>query len=117
MAEIVKSKIDPITELVNQNSSRYSLKRPMNEIINFNDLEVYNYPWNCDVQKSEGDVYIELTSTIRLDQLATEYYGDPKLWWTIAQINNIKNPLTDLKPGMMIRIPPLTSLIKTGVTK
>ena len=117
MSEIPKSNVDPVTELVNQNSSRYSLKRPMNEIINFNGIKVYKYPWNCSVQKSEGDVYIEITNDVRLDKLSNEYYGDPKLWWAIAQTNNIKNPLTDLKIGMLIRIPPLTSLIKTGVTR
>lgn len=117
MAEIPKSNTDPITELVNQNSSRYSLKRPMNEIIDYNELRLYNYPWDFDIQKSDGDVYIEITNDIRLDKLANDYYGDPKLWWTIAQINKIKNPLTDLKIGMLIRIPPLTSLIKTGVTR
>lgn len=117
MADIPRSKIDPITELVNQNSSRYSLKRPMSEIIDFDSLQLYNYPWDCDVQQSEGDVYIEITSTLRLDKLANDYYGDPKLWWTIAQINNIKNPLTDLQVGMLLRIPPLTSLIKNGVTR
>lgn len=117
MAEIPKSKIDPITELVNQNSSRYSLNRPMNEIVDFNELKLYSYPWNCDLQKSEGDTYIEITNNTRLDKLANDYYGDPKLWWVIAQINKIKNPLTDLKIGMLIWIPPLTSLIKNGVTK
>lgn len=117
MPEIPKSKIDPVTELVNQNSSRYSLKRPMNGLIDFENLKVYNYPWNCEIQKSEGDVYIEIVSGIRLDQLANNYYGDPKLWWAIAQINNVKNPLTDLKIGMLIRIPLLTSLIKSGVTR
>lgn len=117
MADIPKSKIDPVTELVNQNSSRYSLRRPMNEIINFNDLKIYSYPWACEIQESEGDVYIEITSEVRLDKLANDYYGDSKLWWAIAQINNIKNPLTDMKIGMLIRIPPLTSLIKNGVTR
>lgn len=117
MAEIPKSKIDPITELVNQNSSRYSLRRPMTEVVDFNSLKLYNYPWNCEIPQSEGDIYIEITSEIRLDKLANEYYGDPKLWWAIAQVNNIKNPLTELAIGKLIRIPLLTSLIKNGVTR
>ena len=117
MPTIPKSNVDPITELVNQNSSRYSLKRPMNEVIDFNDLKLYSYPWTCETQESEGDIYIEIMNNTRLDKLANDYYNDPKLWWAIAQVNNIKNPLTDLKIGTMIRIPPLTSLIKNGVTR
>lgn len=116
MATISKSNTDPITELVNQNSSRYSLRRPMNSVVNFNNLKLYSYPWTCDIQKSTGDIYIEITNSTRLDTLSNDYYGDPKLWWVIAQVNTIKNPLTDLKIGMLIRIPPLTSLIKNGVT-
>lgn len=117
MAIIPKSKIDPITEFVNQNSSRYSLNRPMNEVVDFNSLRVYKYPWNCDIQSETNDLYIQITNITRLDRLAYDYYNDPKLWWVIAQVNNIKNPLTDLEIGMLIRIPPTTSLIKKGVSR
>lgn len=117
MALIPKSRIDPVVELVNQNSSRYSLKRPMTEIVDYNSLRLYNYPWECKIQDNENNVYIELTASTRLDTLANDYYGDPKFWWAIAQINNIKNPLTELKVGMLIKIPPLSALMKNGVTR
>lgn len=117
MAILSKSQISTITELVNQNSSRYSLKRPMNSIIEYNSEKVYEFPWQCEINKSDGDVYLYITSSMRLDQLANEYYGDPKLWWVIAQANNLKNPLIEFKIGTMIRIPSLSTLIQNGVTR
>lgn len=112
-----KSTIDPIVQLVNQNSSRYSLNRPINSIVNYDGVNLYSFPWTASIDSGEGDKYIYYTINNRLDQLANEYYGDPKLWWIIAQVNDINDPLIDLEIGMMLRIPPLTSIIQNGVAR
>lgn len=41
----------------------------------------------------------------RLDLIAHRFYGDSRLWWAIALVNKIKNPLTDLTIGQVLMIP------------
>lgn len=41
----------------------------------------------------------------RLDLIAYKYYGDPTLWWVIADINNINNFLDDMQAGRELAIP------------
>ena len=41
----------------------------------------------------------------RLDLLAALHYGEPRLWWVIAQYNNILDPYNEVKEGLRIRIP------------
>jgi len=41
----------------------------------------------------------------RLDNISMEYYGDPRMWWVIAHINQIYNMLADMEIGMTLIIP------------
>lgn len=41
----------------------------------------------------------------RIDLLAYAFYDDPKLWWIIAQYNNILDPITEIVPGTVLIIP------------
>lgn len=41
----------------------------------------------------------------RLDQLAFKNYGDGKLWWIIALVNNVGFEFSDIKAGDIIKIP------------
>lgn len=41
----------------------------------------------------------------RLDLLAALHYGESRLWWVIAQYNNILDPYNEVKVGLRIRIP------------
>ena len=75
----------------------------------FRDLKTRNrvvattiYP---DVEKTDTDIYIMSTSTDRLDLLANKYYGTPRLWWVIAQANEIGNGNMLIEPGTKLRIP------------
>jgi hypothetical protein len=49
------------------------------------------------------------SSTERLDEIATSYYGNPAWWRLIAAFNNIDNPW-DIKAGTSLNIPPATSV-------
>jgi hypothetical protein len=49
--------------------------------------------------------YHQLTSADRLDLLATQYYGDPRMWWHIADANPEVLSWETLTPGQIIRIP------------
>jgi hypothetical protein len=57
-------------------------------------------------QLLEGD-----TGGESLWQLAAQHYGDPSLWRLIARANNIDDP-SNLPAGIILRIPPLDTLIK-----
>ena len=63
------------------------------------------------------DLYIVIRDGQRLDTLANEYYGDPSMWWIIAQANNITGGTLFLKPGSQIRIPKDLTSINTDLEK
>ena len=50
----------------------------------------------------------------RLDQLAYRYYRDNRLWWVIADANDVGdtllNPFSDLVPGTLLIIVDLASV-------
>lgn len=41
----------------------------------------------------------------RFDQLASNYYKNPKLWWYIAELNPHIKDINNITPGTVIRIP------------
>lgn len=47
---------------------------------------------------------------IRIDLIAWKYYQDVSLWWVIADVNDITNPL-ELQIGMTLRIPALRRVL------
>jgi nucleoid-associated protein YgaU len=49
--------------------------------------------------------YHQVASSDRIDLLAEHYYGDPLLWWNIADANPEILSWTVLTPGQIIRIP------------
>jgi hypothetical protein len=57
------------------------------------------------IPKRDDDIYVITQETDRLDLLANEYYGDSRLWWIIAQANNINGVNIGLDAGVQLRIP------------
>jgi nucleoid-associated protein YgaU len=53
-------------------------------------------PMDTIVVSNEGDY---------LDTLAYKYYGDPTLYWIIANANNIGKGRMSVQPGLTLRIP------------
>jgi hypothetical protein len=51
----------------------------------------------------------------RLDALASEFYGNPNLWWVIAQENGVKDPLQGLVPGSRLRISSFTNVMSVAL--
>jgi nucleoid-associated protein YgaU len=49
--------------------------------------------------------YHQVTASDRLDLLAQQFYGDPRMWWQIADANPEVLDWTVLTPGQVIRIP------------
>lgn len=46
----------------------------------------------------------------RLDLLAAQYYGDPELWWVLAEANPEVFYPEDIPPGTSLRIPSAPTL-------
>lgn len=60
------------------------------------------------VEPSDSDkiVLVKAEDAGRLDLIAARVYGDPKMYWVIAEANYITNPISEVIAGMEIRIPP-----------
>lgn len=51
----------------------------------------------------------------RLDLLANDFYGTPQLWWVLASVNNILDPLVSVPTGTAIRVPTKERLSAEGI--
>jgi len=51
----------------------------------------------------------------RLDLLANDFYGTPQLWWVIASVNNMLDPLVAVPEGTPMRIPTKERLSAEGI--
>lgn len=51
----------------------------------------------------------------RLDLISHVFYGVPDLWWVIARVNNLTDPLTAVPVGTVLRIPAKARLAQEGL--
>lgn len=51
----------------------------------------------------------------RLDLVSELFYGVPDLWWVIAAVNSIVDPLTSVPTGTPLRIPKPNRLADEGI--
>lgn len=51
----------------------------------------------------------------RLDTISENFYGTPQLWWVLARVNNIQDPMLGVRQGTKIRIPLKSRLATNGV--
>jgi len=58
------------------------------------------------LREHESDMFHVVTDADcrRIDLIAWKYYRDVRLWWVIAEVNNINNPL-EIPAGTTLRIP------------
>ncbi len=70
-----------------------------------NDKRSYTTYYNPDstYQRLDSDQYFMAQEGDRCDNLAFQFYGDSKLWWYIARINQLKT--MNIPAGMHLRIP------------
>lgn len=77
-------------------------------------LDVLNFR---DLPSERDDILFEVTNTYenRPDLLAYDLYNDHRLWWVFAVRNKslIKDPVFDLKAGVKIYLPKLSTLKNT----
>ncbi len=62
------------------------------------------------VEEKDTDMFVVTQEGDRLDNLAFQYYGNPHLWWFIAQANNLNK--MNLEAGIQLRIPMSTGNAK-----
>ena len=55
------------------------------------------------IPKTDSDIYVITQQGDRLDNLASQFYGDQNLWWYIAKANNLS--FITLPVGTSLRIP------------
>lgn len=65
------------------------------------DRKFYSY------MPSKADKTHVVVENERLDTIAFKYYKDSSLWYVIADVNEIFNPLKELEPGTKLLIPGL----------
>ena len=62
------------------------------------------------VEEKNSDLYFISTEGDRCDNLANRFYGDSKLWWFIAKVNNLTT--NNIPAGTSLRIPKNTKEAK-----
>lgn len=67
--------------------------------------QVYETQLVPNVSRQPEDTIITTESGQRLDRLASEYYGDPTLWWVIASANELGRGDWTVPAGIQLRIP------------
>ena len=72
-------------------------------ILNINNTRIIDITSRPKVSINNGITHIVVQGET-LESIAYLYYKDATLWWKIADVNNIKNPLF-LTPGTAIYIP------------
>lgn len=65
------------------------------------------------LEPGDGDIYVTITQELehRPDLVSFKAYGIPDLWWAIYEFNGIRDPLFNLRQGMILRIPELERVL------
>lgn len=69
---------------------------------------------SLNLKFGDDDIIIEITQEYirRPDLISSKVYGTPELWWVIYEMNNISDPLFDLRIGQLLRIPNLQRVLE-----
>ena len=68
-------------------------------------IQVFTSTRPTKIQERSDDLIIIANEGDRLDNLASKFYGSPKLWYVIASVNNLNNGSMHITPGTKVRIP------------
>ena len=84
---------------------RYNSTKKINDL-RTND-QVYGTVKLPQIPVSPNDRYIISREGDRLDLLANQFYGDPRMWILLATANNLGKGSFIIRPGLQIRLPDL----------
>ena len=77
----------------------------LNTTTNQNGQTVYSTTLPKKIEPDITDATITAKQGDRLDELAFKFYGDPSLWWVIAEVNGLSNGGLAIVAGTQILIP------------
>lgn len=102
----------PTLRSVESKMCRYNIYR---RLINEYGDEYIETPEKIKIKETNKDSFyaVEMGYVNRLDLISNKFYGTPLLWWAIAIVNNIDNPM-DVQAGIVLRIPTLRSIYNSG---
>jgi hypothetical protein len=83
-------------------SSRYSASTTLKNLEGKQRRSTVIVP---NMPASANDIYIQTTSTERLDKLALNFYQDATMWWVIAAANGLGKGTLIVPQNTTIRIP------------
>lgn len=61
------------------------------------------------------DDLVTIKLDTRLTSISYKFYGTPALWWVIARVNNVIDPILGVEPNSTIRVPTKARLASEGV--
>jgi nucleoid-associated protein YgaU len=79
--------------------NRYEFTKKMKEKDCYGTTRYPEFP------KKSTDLYIISREGDRLDNLAYEFYEDPRYWWILAEANKLGHGTLNVPPGLQLRIP------------
>jgi len=112
---LIKTEIEYPVKTRIEKISRYStLKR----LINIDGDEYIETPKKYKIPESTKDIFYSVDKGFenRLDLISNKFYGTPLLYWAIAMMNEIDNPI-DIPSGVILRIPATETLYDIGIIK
>lgn len=92
-------------------SNKNSVQNGLSRYVHGGDTEVSNNRiewWDRSVFRQDPtDIpyVVENFYEGRLDLIASVFYSEPRLWWFLAQYNNILDPTSEITPGRILLIP------------
>lgn len=66
------------------------------------------------IEPADDDLIYNLRDVDRLDNLSSQFYGDPRLRWVLMRANDMFLEPNDVIPGEDIRVPSFTRLRRQG---
>lgn len=77
------------------------------DIIEYEDNLIYEIRAKINTEWREGDLFYSVKSGDNLRNIADILYRDARLWWIVAEFNDIINPFDNLETGKELRYPSL----------
>ena len=112
MSKIVKKYMDASTS---SNLGAFSRYKNLFKLVNSDNETYIETPTRFVIDEDVTDTFFEVGKGYenRLDLISYKYYSTTMLWWVIAEINGIDNPLL-VEAGTILRIPLMSRLYGIG---
>ena len=107
----IVNKYDEVAQKL-QNLSRY---KDLSRLVNENGDSYIETPNKVTIKESNKDSFYTVEPGLegRMDLISNKFYGTPFLWWVIAEVNHISNPMK-VEAGVILRIPYMSNLYSIG---